>query len=190
MGLLRLWAPVGLQSFGGGQAVQLYAYQALVESRHWMTPRDWARDWGLCQLSPGINLMALAALVGYRLAGLPGSAASLAGLLIPSVAITIVIAALYVQTRAVAHVEAAVHGMLMAAAGGSLLMAVRLMRPMILESRAEGRLALVAAVSVVIVCAALVLTGRAPVYGLVIGSGAAMALVFVRAGRKHAGAPR
>jgi chromate transporter len=177
--LLRMWVPVGVQSFGGGQAVQLYAYHALVESRKWLTPQEYARDWGICQLVPGVNLIALPMLVGYRLAGVPGSIASLVGLMAPSITITIAIAASYLRLREVAHVQAAVHGMLMAAAGGSLLVAVRLMLPMLRQSKSEGRPAVVAALAMVAVCGLLVFTGRAPVYALVLGSGVAMAAVFV-----------
>jgi chromate transporter len=177
--LLRLWVPVGVQSFGGGQAVQLYAYHALVVSRKWITPQEYAHAWGICLLVPGVNLIALPMLVGYRLAGIPGSIASLLGLMAPSITITIAIAASYLQLREVAHVQAAVHGMLMAAAGGSLLVAVRLMLPMLLESKSEGRLAVVVALALVAICGLLVFTGRAPVYALVMGSGVAMAAVFI-----------
>jgi len=78
-----VWARIGLQSFGGGQAVQLYAYRAFVQKRRWLTSAEWADAWGFCQLIPGINLLALAALTGSRLVGTAGALAGVVGLLAP-----------------------------------------------------------------------------------------------------------
>ena len=50
-------------------------------------------------MAPGINLLCMTILVGWRLAGLAGALISLAGLLLPSVSITIVMIALYADVR-------------------------------------------------------------------------------------------
>ena len=61
----------------------------------------------LCTLAPGINLIALTIQIGRKLAGAGGIAASLAGLLLPSAAITCVLAALFTQVATQPGVQAA-----------------------------------------------------------------------------------
>jgi chromate transporter len=105
-----VWIGIGGQSFGGGQATMALIRQAVVEKHGWVSEEEFARDQTLCQTVPGMNLLALTNLIGNRLAGAPGVAVSLLGLLLPSVTLTIVIT---VTIRHVQHnpaVQAALRG--------------------------------------------------------------------------------
>src|SRR3989442_15809462 len=86
--LFRIWASIGLQSFGGGASTTLLIQRAFIEKYKWLSMEEFAHLWNLCILTPGINLVALTVLIGKKLAGTPGIAASLAGLLLPSAIIT------------------------------------------------------------------------------------------------------
>jgi chromate transporter len=174
--ICAVWARIGLQSFGGGQAVQLYAYRAFVQQRRWLTAAEWADAWGFCQLIPGINLVALAALTGSRLAGIAGALAGILGLLVPSVVVTILLAAAYTRIGNGHLVAGAIHGVVVAALGIILLNSYRLIRPGLARSRAEGRGVLVAAVGVCAGSAAMVLLGATPIAYLLLGGGGVMAV--------------
>lgn len=171
-----VWARIGLQSFGGGHAVQLYAYRAFVQHRGWLTPSEWADAWGFCQLIPGINLVALAALTGSRLVGTIGALASVVGLLAPSVTVTILLAVVYGRYGSGRLVAGATHGVLVAALGIVLLNSYRLIRPGLATSRAEGRGVLATAVGVCSGSVAILLLDAKPVIYLLLGGGVVMAV--------------
>ena len=179
--LLRIWTRIGLQSFGGGQAVQLYAYDELVDRRNWLRAEDWAEAWGICQMVPGVNVVAVAALTGYRLAGWAGVAAAVGGLIVPSVLITVLMTAGFVHIRDLGWVRTGLHGLVFAAAGGSVMVGYRLIRPLLGISRRESRLTLVASVVVVVVAALLALSGRVPLLAVLLGAGALLAAVVTLA---------
>lgn len=77
----------------------------MVDRYHWYTPEAWSEDWALCQLAPGVNLIAFSALIGSRLVGRIGIVVSLVGLLVPSIAITVLMAALYLRIRDIKIVQ-------------------------------------------------------------------------------------
>src|SRR5437764_14486880 len=87
--LLRLWFTFGLLSFGGGATTLTLIRRAVVERYGWLSDAEFTREWTLCQLAPGINLLALAILIGRRTAGARGSALALLGLTLPGVVVTI-----------------------------------------------------------------------------------------------------
>ena len=155
--LLALWTRIGAQSFGGGQAVQLYAIAALVDARGWLSAAEWGECWGICQVVPGINLIAAAAITGNRLAGWRGAIASLAGLLVPSIVITVAVAAVYDRVHTLRVVQDALRGVVAAAGGGAWLVSWRLARPVITSNARLGWQSLAAAIAAV--AGAVVLVG-------------------------------
>ena len=181
--LLRIWTRIGLQSFGGGQAVQLYAYEELVDRRKWLRAEDWAEAWGICQMVPGVNVVAVAALTGYRLAGWAGVAAAVGGLIVPSVLITVLMTAGFVHIRDLGWVGTGLHGLVFAAAGGSVMVGYRLIRPLLGISSRESPITMAASVVVVVVAALLALGGRVPLLAVLLGAGAVPAVVVALAER-------
>jgi chromate transporter len=175
--LLGIWARVGLQSFGGGQAVQLLAYDELVDRRGWLTPADWAEAWGVCQVVPGVNVVAVAALTGSRLAGLRGVACSVGGLMIPSVVLTVMMTAVFNSVHDIHWVKAALHGIVFAAAGGSVMIGYRLIRPTLAASRADSVWLLVTGATIVVAAALLAISGAVPLAAVLIAAGALSSIV-------------
>lgn len=171
LSLFRIWARIGLQSFGGGQAVHLFAYQELVQRRAWLSAADYSRLWGVSQIAPGVYFLSFCLITGRRLAGAAGSAASVLGLLAPSVVITCVVTSLYVRLQAVPIFHAASHGVVMATAGGSFVMAYRMVRPLIAESRSEGWPVLLASLITLLLAAGLVFAGLAVFAILLVAAG-------------------
>ena len=95
--LARAWFDISTQSFGGGTSTLFMIRRILVDRRHWIAPREFAESWALCQLSPGIHLVALAGLLGRRIAGGRGVLVSVAGLMVPAAIITAVLTAGFAQ---------------------------------------------------------------------------------------------
>jgi chromate transporter len=137
--LLRIWLTVGIQSFGGGVATLALVQQAAVDRYGWLTEEEFTRTWAICQMAPGINLLALTILLGRKVAGAKGIAAGLIGLLLPSFVVTLLATALYERIRTSPHIEAALRGVIPATVGVGLFASWRIARPLLAASRKEGR---------------------------------------------------
>lgn len=128
--LFRIWASIGLQSFGGGASTTFLIQRAFIEKYRWVTAEEFMRLWGLCLLAPGINIIAITVLLGKRLAGIRGIVVSLAGLLLPSGAITCLLAALFTGVEQLPDVQAVVRGVIPATAGIMMLVGLNFARPL------------------------------------------------------------
>jgi chromate transporter len=171
---------VGAQSFGGGQATAALIRRTIVERHGWVGELEYARFTALCQIAPGMNLIALTALLGRRLGGAAGVAAALLGLLIPSVALTILLAALLKNVGRGPAVQAALqNGVVPATVGVGFYGAWRNSRALLGAARKEGGWAQTA--FAVLLCAGSAaaalwaMGGRAPVFAIMGASGLASA---------------
>lgn len=179
--LLRVWAAISFKSFGGGQAVQLLAYNALVDSRRWLTPTSWSETYGLIQIVPGINLVALSLITGLRLSGWSGAIGSVVGLVGPSFLITILMTVAYSRIADIRVVQAGLRGMVTAAVAMSIISAWRLFSPAYRSSASDGGLVAGATVAITLASSALVILANMPVFVLVLVTGFIMAaLLWVR----------
>ncbi len=175
--LFRLWLGIGTQSFGGGAATIYLIRQAVVERRGWLTDAEFTEAWAICQLTPGINLLALTAMIGWRRRGVGGVAASLMGLLLPSASITALIAASYSAIQRLPLIQAAVRGIIPATVGIGLLLSYQLARPYLQASRAQGRGAWLFSVALLLAGALWFGLAQPPVLAVLWGSGALAAAV-------------
>lgn len=174
--VLRVWLGIGLQSFGGGAATLYLIRQAAVEREHWLTDQEFTRFWAIGQLAPGINLIGFTVLIGAHVAGGPGVVASLVGLLLPSVAVTIGIAAAYATIQQQPLVQAALRGIVPATVGIGLLLVVQLLRPIMAESQREGRGSLVLSIALLLGGILAVLVWHPPLVAVLWVGGAISAL--------------
>lgn len=174
--LLWVWLGLGLQSFGGGTATLFLIRRAVVEQQRWLTPEEFTRDWALCFMAPGINLLCLTILVGRRVAGMVGAVVALIGLLLPSVMITLAMTAVYAQLQQLDVVRAALRGLVPATVGLGLLLAVDMVRPLLAASRAESRGSLRVSVLLLAITIAATALWNPPVVVLLVAVGLAGAL--------------
>lgn len=79
---------VGLRGFGG---VLPWARRMIVEERRWLDEAEFASLLGLCQLSPGPNIVNLSVALGGRFRGVAGSVAALSGLMAAPVVIVLLL---------------------------------------------------------------------------------------------------
>ena len=92
----------------------------------------------MSQVAPGINLIAIAILIGKRLAGGLGMAVSLLGLLAPSVVLTVALTAVYASVSAMPRVQAALRMAFAAILGISLATNWRNVRPILARRLRRG----------------------------------------------------
>lgn len=173
----RAWVGIGIQSFGGGATTLFLMRQLTVERQQWLSDAEFSRYWGIVQIAPGINLLGQTVLIGHRVRGIRGAFVALAGLLLPSTAITVIITALYSIVRQHPAVIAVLRGIVPATVGIGGILALQMMRPPLISSKSEGWRILLASICL-LVCVPLgaivtgwpsivMLWGGAGVYALV-----------------------
>ena len=161
--LAKVWFAAGTQSIGGGVST-LFVIRRLVLERHrWVSTREFAEDYAFSQLSPGIHLVALAGLLGRRIAGLRGAAVSVTAMMLPAGLITAAMTALYATIADHPLATAAVTGMAPATGGMAAALAVAMAR----DARRRGRRGLVDAVVVAVAFAILSYSGVSSVLVIV-----------------------
>jgi chromate transporter len=186
--LLWIWLGIGAQSFGGGSATLYLIRRVTVERHGWLSDEEFTRFWAFCQIAPGINLLCLTVLIGWRIAGAAGVALCLLGLLLPSVTITVLLAAFYAGLRVLPAVQAALRGVIPATIGLGLLMSLRMARPPLAASRREGHTSLLVSCTLLAGSAILFALLHPPVVAMLwaggaAGAGAAWLRVRNRAGK-------
>ena len=175
-GFLRAWLGIGIQSFGGGAATLYLIRRTAVERQGWLSDQEFLRDWGICQIAPGVNLVGMTILIGWRVAGALGIVLALTGLLLPSVPITIALTAAYASVRQIALVQSALHGVVPATVGLGLLLAYSLVWPTLRESLKESRASLALSVALFLGAGLAVALARLSVLAVLWGAGLICAL--------------
>jgi chromate transporter len=181
--LFRIWASIGLQSFGGGASTTFLIQRAFIEKHKWLTMEEFLHLWNLCLLTPGINLVALTVLIGKKLGGTWGIVASLAGMLLPSAAITCLLTALFKQIEHVAVVQEVLRGVVPATGGIMLVVGVNFALPLIRRGYKEGTLYLLGSSAIMIACALAVLFLKLSVIVVIVGAVLLGTLFFSSSGR-------
>jgi len=92
----RVWARIGLQSFGGPAAQIAVMHRVLVEELHWFDEPEFLRALGFCMLLPGPEAMQLATYAGWRRHGVRGGLMAGLWFVLPGAAVVTSLAAFYV----------------------------------------------------------------------------------------------
>ncbi|HEY0197945.1 MAG TPA: chromate transporter [Rhodanobacter sp.] len=121
------FARIGLTSFGGGSAT-VSAMRQLCLRKRWLTEAEFISQLVLSRLTPGISILAQVILIGRTVCGVRGMAAGLAGLMIPSLTITIVLAWGYELISAYPRAQVPLHAVAGMAAGFAISLAIQLFR--------------------------------------------------------------
>ena len=66
---LKVWARIGLLSFGGPAGQIALMHRVIVEERGWLTEREYLSALNFCMLRPGPEAMQLATYAGWKLHG-------------------------------------------------------------------------------------------------------------------------
>lgn len=176
--LFRIWASIGLQSFGGGASTTFLIQRAFIEKHRWLSIEEFLHLWNLCILTPGINLVALTVLIGRKLGGTWGIVVSLAGMLLPSAIITCLLAAIFKQIEYIEAVQAVLRGVIPATGGIMLLVGLNYALPLIRRGNKEGILYLLMSSVIIIACAFAVILLKLSVIVVVLSAAFLGALFF------------
>ena len=176
--LFRIWASIGLQSFGGGASTTFLIQRAFIEKYKWLSMEEFIYLWNLCILTPGINLVALTVLIGKKLGGTWGIAISLAGLLLPSAAITCLLTVIFLQIENIAAVEAVFRGVIPATGGIMLVVGLNFALPLIRKGYKEGILFLLVSGALTFACAFVIIFLKLSVIIVILGAAALGTLIF------------
>jgi len=82
LGLVLVFAPLSLVSFGGGQAI-IADMQVQVVGHGWMTAQQFADIFALSRAAPGPSTL-IAALIGWQVAGFAGALTGTLAIYVPS----------------------------------------------------------------------------------------------------------
>ena len=106
----KVWAKIGLMSFGGPAGQIALMHRELVEERDWLTEQQFLNALNFCMLLPGPEAMQLATYAGWKMHGEKGGL--IAGLLfvIPGALVILCLSAVYALFGKVPLVEAAFLG--------------------------------------------------------------------------------
>jgi len=176
--LFRIWANIGLQSFGGGASTIFLIQRAFTEKHKWMSIDEFTHFWSLCIPTPGINLVAVTILIGRKFGGIGGIFVSLAGLLIPSAIITCLLAALFQHIETLPAVQATIRGIIPATGAIMLLVGLNFAGPLLRKSSKEGIFVLLASCTIIVLCALAVILFKTPAIVVVLGAIVLGALFF------------
>ena len=124
--LFLVFTEISMSSFGGAIA---WARRILVDRRGWLTDREFAELFGLCQTVPGPSIVNLAIYLGTRHHGVIGAIAAASGFLLPPLVVLLPLGILYSQTAHFDAVRAGLQGVAAAAAGMLLATGLKMAQP-------------------------------------------------------------
>jgi chromate transporter len=156
---------IGNLTYGGGDPIMAAFQRELVARRRWLTAERYALAFALARVTPGTNVLAFCAAVGWFLRGWPGALVAVPAATVPSGALVIALTALYEELQAMRLAAGAIGSLLAAAVGMMLAAAWNLLRPRLV---AGNRLR----IAVLAVGALVLLVGFSSSPLLVLGLGA------------------
>lgn len=166
--LLWSFLKIGAFTFGGGYAMIPLIEREVVERRKWIAEDEFPELLSLAQTAPGPISLNASAFVGYKVGGWRGALAAVAGVVVPSFVVILVIAVWFADLRFNRWVDAAFTGMRPAVVA---LMAAPLIR------MAKGMEWWKIAIAI---AAALIVwrLGVSPIYFMIAGAGAGIILTY------------
>lgn len=127
-------------TYGGGSATIATLHRDLVERREWVTEEPFQLSYALSRLTPGTNLLAFEACIGYVLRRKRGALIALLAGSIPCALMALAATAVYDAWSHDTVVRVAIRGALAAAVAVTIMTGVVLIRP---HWRTAGRAKLV-----------------------------------------------
>ncbi|MBK7616180.1 MAG: chromate transporter [Burkholderiales bacterium] len=126
---------LSLLAIGGAIATVPDLQRHVVLERGWLSAGDFTGSVALAQAAPGPNLL-FVAVVGYNVAGLAGALAAMAGMLLPSTALTLMVSRWGAKRRDARGVRTFVSGMAPVTLGLILATGYLLAKPVLVQPAA------------------------------------------------------
>ena len=107
----KVWATIGLLSFGGPAGQIALMHRMLVEERKWISEPRFLHALNFCMLLPGPEAQQLATYVGWLLHGTRGGIVAGALFVLPGLAVILVLSALYAAFQETAWLDTLFFGL-------------------------------------------------------------------------------
>lgn len=104
--LFLTYLKIGTFTIGGGYAMLELIRREVVDSYHWLDEKEFLNMMALAQAAPGLIAVNSAIFLGHRLAGGKGVAVCVAGAVLPSIVIILLVAVFFSQYKTLPTVEA------------------------------------------------------------------------------------
>ena len=178
-GLFASFCAISAIALGGGLVMLPMMRESFVTRRGWMTDEDMLDTVAAMQSMPGIIMGNMGALIGYRVAGVPGAVAAIVGGALPPVVVIALLAEVVSRFRENPYVQGAFAGVRAAVAALILLAVVKLARQLVF-SRKEPLMAYAAATIALVSAAVLLFTSVNAAWLVVAGALAGLAVSLCR----------
>ncbi len=182
--LFLTWLRIGFTSFGGGAVTQYLIQEHFIYKHKWITASEYARILAMCQITPGMNIIAVTILIGKQLGSRMGIVVSLAGLMLPSAGITMGMAAIYTTVSESSRAQAALRAVFAAIFGIALVTNWRNVRPILISNYKNGPLALSIALGILLGSAIIYVIFNPPVVVLYLLGGLCGAVTYWQMAKK------
>lgn len=106
----KVWARIGILSFGGPAGQIALLHKEIVEERKWLSEQEFLNALNFCMLLPGPEAMQLATYCGWRLHGVKGGLAAGVLFVLPGAAVILALSVLYALFGQVPFIQAAFFG--------------------------------------------------------------------------------
>lgn len=108
--IFSVFFKIGAFTFGGGHAMVPLIQKEVVDEKGWIEAEDFIDILALAQTAPGPVAANTSVFVGYKLVGIPGALWALAGTVLPSFIVILVVAIYFTKITDSAIVNAAFSG--------------------------------------------------------------------------------
>ncbi|WP_227940342.1 chromate transporter [Alkalihalobacillus deserti] len=105
--LFLTFLKIGPVTFGGGYAMIPLIEKEVVEKRNWVKTKDVTDIFALAESVPGAIAINSATFIGYRVAGVAGAIVAMAGILLPTFFIVVLLSIFFLKVQDNPKVEAA-----------------------------------------------------------------------------------
>lgn len=102
---------VGCFAFGGGLAALPLIEREIVDTHHWLTKGEFLDLLALSQLTPGPIAINASTFTGYKVGGIPGAVVATGAFCLPSVVLTLCVAAFLAHFRENPYVAGFLRGL-------------------------------------------------------------------------------
>jgi len=92
--LFKRFLKLGATAYGG-PAIAQHMKKAVVKDLGWLKEPEFMQGVALCQMIPGATFVQMSAYIGYRLRGIAGALACMAGFVLPAFALILTLSAIY-----------------------------------------------------------------------------------------------
>ena len=101
---------IGMFTFGGGYAMISLIHAEVVENMEWLDDKEMLNMIVIAESTPGVLAVNTATFVGYKIAGIFGSAAATIGVILPSVVIISIISLFFDEFKNLKYAAYAFNG--------------------------------------------------------------------------------